>query len=239
MSDDAREKIIWALAGALLVAAFLGFFWLGKWQGAKKCGLTDGNLDTPNPAESQVPAIVERKVPSKTAGNETAVSGNTSQIAEQTKEAEWKTFTNNFQDYKFSYPADGNVVQAQTSGHPADVDPTDGACVSLKLANGYVTILGKTHTDDQATMCLRTGVGTEWNPIDDVQVEAFGKKYTANGMGTSAASAGYKKEFYYFKTNGGERVEFGIEVNEKYAPETTYGEAKAEVLAVLKTLRAI
>lgn len=153
--------------------------------------------------------------------------------------ASWKNFTNSFQGYKFSYPASGQIAQLGTSGHGADVDPTDGACVSLKLEGGYVHILGKTKNDDMTGMCLRTGVGTEWGNIPDIQVEAFGKKYTAAGMGTSSASAGYRKEFYFFETSAGEKIEFGIEVNEKYAPELTYEEAKAEVLKVLKSLEHI
>lgn len=240
MSDETRGKIIWGLAGALIILALAGIFWLGKWYGAKKClpplqGLGEKKVSV---QESGAVAI-EQPVPAQeTAGSE-ATNESKKQNGEQKTPAGWKTFTNQNQGYKISYPEDGQIAQLGTSGHEADVDPTDGACVSLKLDGSYVHILGKNKTDEQMVMCLRTGVGTEWGNISDIEVEVFGKKYTASGMGTSSTSAGYKKEFYFFETSAGEKIEFGIEVNEKYAPEPTYESAKAEVLAVLKTLEYI
>ncbi|OGI26208.1 MAG: hypothetical protein A3J76_01305 [Candidatus Moranbacteria bacterium RBG_13_45_13] len=236
-----KEKIIWGLIGALVILFLAGIFLLGKWYGAKKCGLANTSVTESSTVQEQGTATVEKTVPDKkTTGSETANQENTSEsTAVQKVPAGWKTFTNSFQGYKFSYPANGKIAQLGTSGREEDVDSTDGACVSLKLDEGYVHILGKTRSDDQMVMCLRTGVGTEWGNIPDIEVEVFGKKYTAHGMGTASASAGYKKEFYFLTTDGGEKIEFGIEVNEKYAPELTYEEAKAEVLAVLKTLKYI
>lgn len=237
-----KEKIIWGIIGALTIAVLLGIFWLGKWHGAKKC-----TLPLQEPGEKKVSVqesgavAIEQAVPAgESAGDEPAnAEGSEEKSKEQKTPVGWKTFTNKSQGYEISYPESGQVAQAQTSGHAADVDPTDGACVSLKLPGGYVHILGKTRTDEQAAMCLRTGVGAEYSDFPDLQAEAFGKKYAAKGMGTTSASAGYKKSFYFFETGGGEKIEFGIEVNEKYAPEPTYDQAKAEVLAVLGTLKGI
>ena len=241
-NKNSKGKIIWGLIGALIILALAGIFWLGKWYGTKNCPPSFQSLGEKKVSVQESGAVaVEQPVPNQgtTGSGTTDAEKDKEQTTGQKIPAGWKTFTNQNQNYKISYPESGQIAQLGTSGHEADVDPTDGSCVSLKLNGGYVHILGKNKTDEQMVMCLRTGVGTEWGNIPDIEVKAFGKKYTAHGMETSSASAGYKKEFYFFETSAGEKIEFGIEVNEKYSPELTYEKAKAEVLAVLKTLKGI
>lgn len=148
----------------------------------------------------------------------------------------WKIFNNKNQRYKLFYPDTGQIVQMHTSGKEEDIDPTDGSCVSIKLRGGYITIWGKINNPELLTTCLRSGVGADWAPTSNLPVELFGKKYTAEGMETSSASAGYLKEFYHVAVTTGEQIEFGIEINEKYAPELTYTEAKEEIFKTLKTI---
>jgi|GEM_PF-1734721 hypothetical protein len=237
-----REKIIWGMAGALIILVLVGIFWLGRWQGTRSCPLVPRDLGERKVSVQDSGAVsIEQAVPEKkSVEDKTTGAGESQGQTAATKEtAGWKTFENKPQGYKISYPPSGQIAQAWTSGHEADVDPTDGACVNLKLEGGYVTIVGKTRTDEQMAMCLGTGLGTEWGPAGKIEVEVFGKKYTLSGMKTESASAGYKKEFYVVNADSGERVKLGIEVNEKYAPELTFEEAKAEILAVLKTMEHI
>lgn len=219
-----KQKIIWALIGGLVVIAGVGLFLAGQWYGIKTTAYQQvaQNKNTANQD------WIKSKRQENT--NKNKVVGN---------EAGWKTFTNVGQGYRISYPANKDVAQLGTSGREEDRDLTDGACISLRLDSGSIAVLGKISTPDIATMCLRTGLGTEWSPAPSLKVELFGKTYTANGMKKESASAGYREEFYHVNTTTGEKVDFSIEVNEKYAPEKSYTEAKNQVLEVLKTLEHI
>jgi len=213
-----QQKILWALFGGTIILFVMGIFFLGSWYKPK-----DRIIDKGYPRAENIKNLNLNKNDNILKNIPTG----------------WKTFANKSQGYTISYPDDGSVVQLGTSGHEKDVDPTDGACVTVKLKGGYVTVLGKTYSSDQAIMCLRTGVGTDWSKAPLLSVRAFGKKHSADGMKTSSASIGYQKEFYYFNLSSGEKVEFGIEVNEKYTPKVTHREAKEQVMEVLKSLTYI
>jgi len=210
-----KEKIIWASVGAAMMLVVAGIFWLGTQL-----------YNQAKPAEES-PAYKGKSLP----------AANANKNKNPDSETSWKTFENKFQGYEFSYPATGSVTQLGVSGHKKDVDPTDGACTTIHIKGGSITILGRVNNPDIIKMCLRTGVGAGWSKAPDLDVELFGQQLTASGMKTSSASAGYRKEFYHLNLATGEAMEISIEVNEKYTPETSYNAAKEEILQVLKTLQ--
>jgi len=229
-----KQKIIWFGAGFLAMCVIVGVVWLGKWYGGKNFQSKELG-ETPRLANLNQNSVRQGqnwKSPDPNINTNYSVAKKT-----QDQPEPWKSFKNTFQNYTISYPGNGKLVQLGTSGRKEDVDPTDGSCISIKFEGGYVTVLGKTRNQEITDMCLRTGVGTDWSQAPDIQIETFGKKYTASGMQTASASLGYKEEFYYADVPSGEKIEFGIEVNEKYAPEITYEEAKKILLKILKNLK--
>lgn len=237
-----NQKIIWAFIGGLLVLTCFAIFSLGEWYGVKnsiieKGKIEDRKIETENDiiSSSSTNDNARQDSISKLELNYRETKNRNQNQKEKSSVKNWKTFINKNQGYKISYPDDTSVAQMGASGHEKDQDPTDGACITIQLKGGYVTVLGKTHTNDIETDCLRSGTGSDWGPAPDISAKIFGKKYIISGMETSSASAGYQKEFYYVDIPTGEKIEFGIEVNEKYA-KINYLEAKDEVLEVLSSL---
>ncbi len=238
MTNGIKQKIIWVIAGAATILLLAGIFLAGKTYKE-----TNRLLLETVPAKIQMPAKIsqntgtEKTVPQNLYPENSTAEENNRISRNEAETSDWKTFVNENQGYKISYPPSAQVAQAGTYGHELDYNPNYGFCVSVHLDYGTIIILGKKHDEEDKMFCMRTGVGAEWSSIPSIEVEAFGKKYTAAGMGSS--SAGYRNEFYMFSADSGESVEFGIEVNEKHNPEIPYDDAKAEVLSVLKTLEEI
>lgn len=132
----------------------------------------------------------------------------------------WKIFKNFAEGYLIEYP-DGATVENATDS----TAPTNGAkCV--KISNKYVWVVISSRNNENEIDCLRTGFGEEWNNAPDEVVTAAGATYTAPGMKTEAASAGYYQDDYMFTTMSGEKIEYGIDVNEKYDTTMTKAQAK-------------
>ena len=170
---------------------------------------------------------------SKNNSTPTATTTNTTtdQTAAPAEQAQngtgWKIFKNFAEGYLIEYPIDATVVNAD---NPAA--PTNGAkCVKISTKYVWVVIAARDITDDVS--CLRTGVGTEWSNAPSEKVTAAGQEYTATGMKTEAASAGYYQDDYMITTLSGERIEYGIDVNEKYDPAMTKAQAKELVHKML------
>ncbi len=245
----AKQKIIWGVIGALAILILLGIFWLGKMYGIKKSAFRTGENTNTDKMISEIgdggkvgidensgTVTIEKPVPKE---NTTPTEKEENSAIPDAKELEktgWLAYTVENQGYKFKYPATAKIEFLDPSHFEPGSAPPSDSCVTIRLAGGFVTIFGKNNDPNMAGVCLGTGLGTEWGPTGKFKAEIFGEEQILDGMKTSSASAGYRKEFYVFNAESGERIKFGIEVNEKYAPEVTYEEAKTEVLDVLKTI---
>ena len=152
----------------------------------------------------------------------TNTSPKTTTVPEETAQngAGWKIFKNFAESYLIEYPADATVVNAD---NPAA--PTNGAkCVKISTKYVWVIIAAKDIPD--TIDCLNTGFGTDWSNAPDETVTAAGPTYTAKGMKTEAASAGYYRDDYMITVASGEKIEYGISVNEKYDDAMTSNRRK-------------
>lgn len=132
----------------------------------------------------------------------------------------WNIFKNFGEGYLIEYPDGATVVNVSD---PAA--PTDGAkCV--KISTKYVWVVISSRNNENEIDCLRSGFGTEWSNAPDEVVTAAGATYTATGMKTEAASAGYYQDDFLITTMSGEKIEYGIDVNEKYDTAMTKAQAK-------------
>lgn len=148
----------------------------------------------------------------------------TSAPAEQAQNgAGWKIFKNSH-GYLIEYPDGATVENGSASEGEKDKPATEAYCVKISTKYAWVIIAARDIPDN--IFCLRTGVGTEWSNAPDETVTAAGQTYTAKGMKTEAASAGYYQDDYQITTLSGEKIEYGINVNEKYDSSMTKAQAK-------------
>jgi hypothetical protein len=136
----------------------------------------------------------------------------------------WKIFKNFAQGYLIEYPDGATVENASSSESEVSKPANEAACVKVSTKYVWVVIASRTIADD--TSCLRTGFGTEWSNAPTEVVTAAGVTYDAQGMKTEAASAGYYQDDYLITTTSGEKIEYGISVNEKYDTAMTKAQAK-------------
>jgi len=145
--------------------------------------------------------------------------------------AGWKIFKNFAQSYLIEYPDGATVENASASEGEKDKAANEATCVKISTKYVWVIIAGRNISSD--TFCLTTGFGTEWSNAPDEQVTAAGQEYTAHGMKTEAASAGYYKDDYLITLTSGEKIEYGISVNEKYDNQMTKAQAKELVKKIV------
>jgi hypothetical protein len=160
--------------------------------------------------------------------NSTTKNSNNTNQSQTTEEqaqngAGWKIFKNSH-GYLIEYPNDATVENGSASEGKKDKSAIDAYCVKISTKYVWVVIAARDIPDN--IFCLRTGVGTEWSNAPSEQITAAGQTYTANGMKTEAASAGYYKDDYQITTLSGERIEYGIDINEKYDSAMTKAQAK-------------
>lgn len=148
-------------------------------------------------------------------------ANNDTAAAEQAQNgAGWQIYKNFAHGFLIEYP-DGATV---TNAGGDDTAATSAYCV--KIATKYVWVKIASRDIPDNVMCLSTGFGTEWSNALDETVTAAGQTYTAKGMKTEAASAGYYQDDYLITTLSGEKIEYGIDVNEKNDPAMTQAQAK-------------
>jgi len=156
--------------------------------------------------------------------NDTSSSDNNANGEQAQNGAGWKIFKNFAYGYLIEYPDGATVENGSASEGEKDKPANQAHCVKISTKYVWVVIASRDIPDN--IFCLRTGMGTEWSNAPDEQVTAAGQEYTAHGMYTSSASAGYYKDDYLVETLSGERIEYGIEVNEKYDTAMTQAQAK-------------
>ena len=163
--------------------------------------------------------------PITTSNQNNASSTNNTASEEQAQNgAGWKIFKNIGHGYLIEYPDGATIENASASEGEKDKPANQAYCVKISTKYVWVVIASRDIPDD--IFCLRTGVGTEWSNAPDEQVTAAGQEYTAKGMKTESASAGYYQEDYMITTLSGEKIEYGINVNEKYDEAMTKAQAK-------------
>lgn len=200
------NKRSWWLLGILLALVLIGLgIFLGYYL-PKKESKTNANANT----------------------NSTTKNSNNANQSKTTEEqaqngAGWKIFKNSH-GYLIEYPDGATIENGSASEGEKDKPATSAYCVKISTKYDWVVIAARDIPDD--IFCLRTGVGTEWSNAPDETVTAAGEMYTAKGMKTEAASAGYYLDDYMITTLSGERIEYGIDVNEKYDSAMTKANAK-------------
>ena len=201
MSKSLKWILIVLLVLILLAGAFVGG-WYWQKKAKEKSSSSSGQTATSsqNNSSSEAPA-------------EQAQNG-----------AGWKIFKNFVQSYLIEYP-DGAAVENGSPSEGEKDKPADEAyCVKISTKYVWVIIASRDIPDD--VFCLRTGFGTEWSNAPDEQVTAAGPTYTAHGMYTSSASLGSYEDDYLIEVASGDRIEYGIKVNEKLDSTITKAQAK-------------
>ncbi|OGD56949.1 hypothetical protein A2V71_03085 [Candidatus Berkelbacteria bacterium RBG_13_40_8] len=172
------------------------------------------------------------KEPPKTEETQDSSSSDENVSEEEAQYGEgWNIFKNLSQKYLIEYPEGAAVENGSGTEGEKDKPANESACVTIGNDYVWVTIAGRFIADD--AFCMRTGFGTEWGNAPDEQVTAAGQEYTATGMYTSSASAGYYQDHYYFEVVSGEKISYGITVNEKLDGNMTKAQAKELVHKIL------
>lgn len=144
----------------------------------------------------------------------------------------WVTYTNSKHNYTIKYPAGGTTSLEDTGVANDDV------CV--KISTEYIYAIIGIGTQDEKTMCLRTGVGNEWSNTSPLSVTILGKAYSFSGMISQSASAGNHDEFYSGSLDSGEGINMGVSVNEKYDTKgTKFADQKAEMIKMIQSFQHI
>ncbi|TSC93958.1 MAG: hypothetical protein Athens101428_481 [Candidatus Berkelbacteria bacterium Athens1014_28] len=126
---------------------------------------------------------------------------------------DWPTYKNYELSYMINYPKEAKV---EDMGDPKASDLKNSKCLKISTDNYYV-LVGKVPTENDASACFRTGVGSDWTNGPTDTVTAAGVNYTPNGMHTEAASAGYYYDFFLISpADENVKIEYGTSVNEKY-----------------------
>jgi len=193
----------------LIVLAVIVLLALGIYIGFK----LHGNKNTADNA----PAAPDTATMTKT---ETDALTETDTTESQTTNTttDWLTYSNFTLSYLVQYPKDAKL---EDLSDPAAADIKESPCLKISNDNFYV-LIGKVISDDNPPgLCFRTGVGADWTNGPSDTVTAAGMEYTANGMHTEAASAGYYKDFFMISpVDGRVKIEYGTSVNEKYGTIT-------------------
>jgi len=141
-----------------------------------------------------------------------------------------KTYKNYTIKYLIEYPAEATVEDMSDPKADAIENST---CLKISTDNYYILIGKKPSESDEAGLCFRTGVGADWSNGPTDTLAAAGMEYTANGMHTEAASAGYYQDFFSISpVNGRVKIEYGTSVNEKYT-SATKDQAKSQVHKII------
>lgn len=125
----------------------------------------------------------------------------------------WLLYKNYQNNFLIEYPSEAKI---EYMNDPTTNDIRYSKCVKISTDNYYI-LVGSVPSSDDPIFCFRTGVGTEWGQGPTETVTAAGMEYTITGMHTEAASAGYYKDFFMISpVDGRVKIEYGIDVNEKY-----------------------
>lgn len=140
-------------------------------------------------------------------------SGATDNPSTKLDESKYKEYKNLAIKYLIQYPIDAKIEEIS---EPKASSIENAECVKISTENYYV-IIGKAEiAEDAPALCFRTGVGADWGNGPEDSVTAAGMTYTANGMHTEAASAGYYHDFFMISpVDQRVKIEYGTLVNEK------------------------
>jgi hypothetical protein len=125
----------------------------------------------------------------------------------------WSVYKNYLNKYRIEYPQEAKITDISD---PTVEEINYSGCLKISTDNYYV-LIGTTPGENDPAACFRTGVGTDWNQGPTETVVVAGMEYTTIGMYTEAASAGYYQDFFMISpVDGRIKIEYGIDVNEKY-----------------------
>jgi hypothetical protein len=167
----------------------------------------------------------------KTAATTKSVTSGTSTSASPTGLSSYRSYS---LKYDIQYPSEAKIENASGSESEQGKELKDAQCIKISTDNYYV-IIGPKPDETNPIECFRTGVGTEWGNGPSDTITAAGMEYTANGMHTESASAGYYQDFFSISpVDGRVMIEYGTSVNEKYGT-ITKAEAKQKVHSIIAT----
>jgi hypothetical protein len=127
--------------------------------------------------------------------------------------AGYELYKNYLNKYRIEYPSGATV---EDFSDPVADSIENSGCLKISTENYYV-LIGTKPTEETATACFRTGVGSDWTNGPSDTLTAAGMEYTTNGMHTEAASAGYYQDFFMIQpVDNRVSIEYGTSVNEKY-----------------------
>lgn len=197
MSKKTILIIVLVIAGVLILAGG-GYFGYRYWQ----------NRKVENQQEIDEANGIAQKDEDDDATDDSEMTNE-----EATQNIGWalqKNFQNN---YSVEYPKDAIV---EDLSDPTSSDITYSKCLKISTDNYYV-LIGTAPGEDDIGTCFRTGVGSDWTNGPTETVTAAGMEYTTTGMHSEAASAGYYRDFFSISpVDGRVKIEYGIDVNEKY-----------------------
>jgi len=125
----------------------------------------------------------------------------------------YELYKNYLNKYRIEYPSGATV---EDFSDPVADSIENSSCLKISTDNYYV-LIGTKPTEETAAACFRTGVGSDWTNGPSDTLTAAGMKYTADGMHTEAASAGYYQDFFMIQpVDNRVSIEYGTSVNEKY-----------------------
>jgi hypothetical protein len=168
------------------------------------------------------------------------------QEADQTKSAptetdeysDWLTFINSDFGYQIKYPK-GAEISFGSDEEAQSVGLKNGkACTTINTQYGYVLINAAADNQDSNFLCGRTGVGADYNPVQE-QVNISGKEYQANGFYRQDASTGLYTEFLVASVGEKFKFEYGVADLNKKSSDITYDQVKSEILKILKSFQII
>jgi len=210
--------IILLIAGILILLRGNEDTWIkddnGSWQ---KHG---------NPSAS-IPAASATVSPSKS-----SVTNSTESLTEKAQNGDdWAIYKNYKYSYLIEYPKNQTIENYTFDDAEKKLSLENAKCI--KISSKYTSVTIQARNTEPDIDCIGGGFGQEWGKAPDEQVMASGVQYTAKGMKTESASAGYYQDNYSFVTASGEVIVYTINVNEKYDDQMTKAQAKELVHKII------
>lgn len=192
--------IIISIAIVLLITSVTGYILYRSYQAKNSNSSSSSNRASDVNDETKV---------SKVSPSSTNSTTDSTYDSNNTIKAGWTELKNTGISYLIHYP-DGASVSG-ISGESND--PTQAKCVKISADYYYVIVA----TVDSASTCIGSYSGEEWHTSPPESVSAAGVEYSATGVFTEAASAGYYYDHLLISPVDGQvKIGYGISVNEKY-----------------------
>jgi hypothetical protein len=146
----------------------------------------------------------------------------------------WQVYENERYGYQIQYPPEATLEESGIQSYPSDENglPVGGLpegvtvenyfqyleqtygnnlCVQIRTSLGYITISAPENSGFKYANCGRTGVGVAEITKIELEVQADGKYYTAQGMDIQAGGESLvdHNETVFFTLEDGTRIEFG------------------------------